>query len=348
MKKIITTSFFLLMQLILFSNVAQPGIRNAGGNGDFTLLFQQDSAYYKQIQMQKEKISIQLYKGFAVIKGEYWMRNHTNETITINAGYPINANYESHKNGSRLTEIAFDELYQLQVFIDGEKINFQKNETTFSQKKIRSPRYEKPKWYVWKNKFKPNGITKIEVYFIINTNNSSIIEGYDKKYYNAFIYVLETGATWKSPIEEGKIAIQFMDNLSSKKIEGLSSNFNFQHAPLGKIIFTSFQNLTPTHQDNIAITYFNKIENFDFEKIILNSESYFEAIHSFSKTDFQSLDSKPISFDSPFDIPNPGGFIVMGIFFFMLYGIPILTGLFVIYIIYRIIKKIKNKSNETL
>ncbi|MGK0390504.1 MAG: hypothetical protein ACI94Y_003257 [Maribacter sp.] len=37
--------------------------------------------------MQKEKISIQLYKGFAVVKGEYWMYNESNEEIVMQSDY---------------------------------------------------------------------------------------------------------------------------------------------------------------------------------------------------------------------------------------------------------------------
>ena len=61
----------LLLSCILLCNASQPGIWNAGGSGSFKLLFEEDSLAYKQIQMQSEAIYMQLYKGFAVVKGEY-------------------------------------------------------------------------------------------------------------------------------------------------------------------------------------------------------------------------------------------------------------------------------------
>ncbi|HSY61009.1 MAG TPA: hypothetical protein VK796_03990, partial [Cytophaga sp.] len=75
MKFLIQFSFYLL-PVLAFSNAAAPGIWQAGGAANFSLLYPEDSVLYSNIQMVKEKISIELYKGYAVVKGKYWMYNH--------------------------------------------------------------------------------------------------------------------------------------------------------------------------------------------------------------------------------------------------------------------------------
>jgi hypothetical protein len=41
--KTILIGLLSLLPLLLYANTAQPGIRNAGGTGSFTLLFPEDS-----------------------------------------------------------------------------------------------------------------------------------------------------------------------------------------------------------------------------------------------------------------------------------------------------------------
>lgn len=56
----------LCMAPVLLANVAQPGIWQAGGAGAFTPLFAEDSSAFRQVQMVREQVDIQLYPGFSV------------------------------------------------------------------------------------------------------------------------------------------------------------------------------------------------------------------------------------------------------------------------------------------
>ena len=337
--KIILLGLLSLLPLLLFANAAQPGIRNAGGMGSFTLLFPEDSLAYQKIQMQKEKISIQLYKGFAVVKGEYWMYNEGSEDITMQSGYPIQAAYNTEKNGYKLTEIHFDTLYQLLVNIDGQIVKTQA--TNYEPENNRINHYNNyetdSKWHTWETVYKANGITKIEVYFILETNNGNIAEGYDRQRYNSFIYVLETGATWKPPIGEGTINIALMDGLTSKDIQGISPNAVFKIDKEKDILCYSFKDLKPTNEDNIAITYHERNEDFNFKEIVEKSEIYFKKINDFSNKDIDT-NLTDIVFDSPFDIPDTTAKVLGGIFFG---GIALVVVVFslIIYFIVRLVRK---------
>src|SRR5205085_12004918 len=88
-------------------------------------------------------------------------------------------------------------------------------------------RSETDNWYTWENSFPPQDSTHITVYFIVNTNNTTVREGYNTDERNGFIYILETGATWKQPIREGEIKIQLMNDLELEDIEGISPDSIF-------------------------------------------------------------------------------------------------------------------------
>src|SRR5690606_30316289 len=82
----------LVLPQNLFANASQPGIWNAGGTV-FTMLYPEDSLTFKKIQMQEERIYIQLYRGYAVVKGIYLFRNTTQEALNFKMGYPVNCIY---------------------------------------------------------------------------------------------------------------------------------------------------------------------------------------------------------------------------------------------------------------
>ena len=95
---------------------------------------------------------------------------------------------------------------------------------------IELPLFERPNednenWYVWELTFPPNKTIKFDVQFLVNTNNSKTVKGYTNDYKNGFIYLIETGSLWKSPIEKGDFYVQFMDDIS---IEKVIENINFR------------------------------------------------------------------------------------------------------------------------
>ena len=276
---------YKLIFIILFSfpihilgNAAQPGFWGAGGTGTFSLLFPEDSLQYKKIQMVKENISVQLYRGYAVVRGKYWMYNATSESVTIKVGYPLNSSFNSETEFSHhLTEIRFDSLYGLKAYANGEAVNILSEfmNTPGSE-------WESKNWYVWNNTFASYDTTLITVYFIVNTNNTIIRKGYNKDHNNGFIYLLETGATWKQPIVEGEIRIKLMNGLSLANIKGLSPDSIFVIDSKTGTLLTRFQNLSPTAKNNIIITYTENLDEFNFQNVLNNQNELFSRIDLFS------------------------------------------------------------------
>lgn len=204
----------LLITLLIFSinsksNSAQPGIWQAGGTGVFVLHYPEDSAGYKKIRMQSEQIYMKLYPGFAVVKGTYVFENLEDTIVSIKVGYPINNVFPETERNGMLNEVYFEDLYAIKANWDDKEAPLLKDSIT--------------NWYVWDGSFAPNQKTTFTVYFLVNTNNSHQSQGYNKSYKNSFIYLIETGSLWKSPIDSGDFYV-FLDK--GIEVESLSSNRN--------------------------------------------------------------------------------------------------------------------------
>ena len=185
---LVISSCLGIVFLCVLSNAAQPGVWNAGGGG-YHLLYPEDSLSFKKIQMQSESISMQLYPGFAVVKGQYQMYNTTEDTIKVKVGYPVNGIYSGNAEGN-LNQVTFDGLYKLMALQNKKPLQIIEKPITDTQKNIQT--FKNDNWYVWENTFLPNTTTELEVYFMVNTNNASIHKGYQKDWYNAFVYLLES------------------------------------------------------------------------------------------------------------------------------------------------------------
>ena len=255
MKRFLYFISFIGATFFLISNTAQPGVWNAGGSGTFTLLYPEDSIAYKKIQMQSEKIYMQLYKGYAVVKGTYHFYNTSDDTLKIKVGYPINNVFKNVDYNRELNEVQVDGLY---------KIKAQLNEIDIPVFKI--PNNENDNWYVWEVTYPPKKITTFTVYFLVNTNNAVILEGYNKEYKNAFIYLIETGSLWKSPIEKGEFYTQLMDAVDTETIKG-STPTQLTYNPQKKIFRFTMEDYGKKPDPNFVLTYGEKIDDFDFKSI---------------------------------------------------------------------------------
>lgn len=295
MYKTIATILVLLSKVCL-ANVAEPGIWSSGGVANYALLFPEDSACFQRVQMEREKVMIHLYRGFAVVKGVYWMRNSSKDTIRMKAGYPVNSAYTDHMNRGRLT-VNFDDLCKLEVESNGTLCNYTK---TRQKNAGNGPDVE---WYVWQNFFLPDTLTKIEIRFIVKTNDAKMRDGYSINSDNVFVYLLESGAAWKQPIGEGEIIIELKDNIAPDEIRGISSGKQDFFLDEGKnILYYHFLNLTP-HRDssNIIIAYGKQNHFLDFENITRNSDKYFMDLEQLEQTSLSTLTGKPFYPGNPFD-----------------------------------------------
>ena len=332
-------AFLLCNITILKANAAQPGVWSAGGN-TFTMLYREDSATFKKVQMQSEKIFIQLYKGFAVVKGVYYFKNHSNEKLNFKMGYPVNGIFSGGNN--TLNQINVDSLSAFKIYADQIPLSILREP---QQEELGNFRSFSENWHVWNMNFAPQQTKKVEVFFIVDTNDGGVTSGYNKERYNAFIYLLESGSVWKNPIEQGNFYIQLMDGLTAKDIHGLSQSFNFQYSETSKIFSGSKLNFTPTPDDNLIVTYFEGKDGFDFNTIINNQKQYEISMDHFSQTDFSKMGFGKFEAKDPYDIPSSFLSYLPITMMFLVFILPwIVLGIILIVLGYFIFKKLRNKK----
>ncbi len=249
---------FCLVATTSLANIAQPGVWSSGGTGTFSLLYPEDANAYKKIQMKQELVLVQLYRGFAAVKGTYWMYNNEKQPVTLNVGYPMSGDFEADEGVKMI--VHFDSLYKISAKINGQLTSISSTQAN---------------WYVWQTTFAPQAITKIEVYFLVNTNDSELIKGYDHLNNPIFTYVLQTGSIWKNPIEQGAILVHFNDGLKLSDIKGGQPDTSLLSNIDKNLLLYRFSNLVPSLDNNLCLVYSEKNENFNFKSIIANSDYYF-------------------------------------------------------------------------
>lgn len=280
--------FIVFFPLKIYSNTAMPGFYDIGGSGAFVPFFEKDSIYLDKIQMQSEKITIFLSQGFAVVKGEYYMKNLTHEDIILNTGYPINSQYMSDNYHMTPYSMQLQDLYELRVWVNDESIKTQKladkEDIAYKIKNVR----DLENWYIWESIFKAQSITKITVYFIVNTNEATLLEGYaEDKEHNGFTYILESGRAWAKNIEKGRVYIRLGADIEVSDIIGISPLKKFMSNNQKDLIY-DFENLEPNAMNNIIIRYDNQNKDFDFDEIIQDAEKYYQKLDKLSQTEIST------------------------------------------------------------
>ena len=328
----------------LYSNAAQPGIWNAGGTV-FTMLYPEDSLSFKKVQMQQEKIYIQLYKGFAVVKGIYWFRNTTKDRLQFKMGYPVNGIYDGGE--TNLNQVSIDSLNEFKIKAKGNWLPLLKQSYPELNNNNKNPIPFSDNWKVWEMTFQPNEIQIVEVYFIVNTNNAQVTKGYNVDYKNAFIYLLESGSVWQSPIENATFYTQLMDGLLPTDINGISTGFNFKYSEKYKLFSGEKHNFSPTPKDNLVISYYNKEDDFLFKNILSKANSLYLSINDLSALPKNNIEYKAIKLGNPYYAkPTVDGFLPILLTYFLIYLPVIIIIILIILFIRYMLKRRKLKINS--
>lgn len=251
-------------------NAAAPGFYNPGAGGEIQLFYPQDSIALVNIQMQSEQITIQLYEGFAVVRGEYFMYNHSDSALHLHTGYPIN-HYYDHED----FHITTDSLHALQVFVNEQEMQVG---SLAQDPELHDKAYNLSNWYVWETEFAPRKITKITIFYIVNTNQATVRQGYNLDRVQGFAYLLESGQGWAKKIDKGRVFVQLMQDLTLESIQGIKPDSVFRADSSRKALFFYFSDLEPTPNHNIYIRYSTQKEDFDMQAVLNNAQNYYEKI----------------------------------------------------------------------
>lgn len=338
MQLLITTLSLIFTALLCSANVAMPGVWTNSAGGEFTPLFVQDAAAAENVQMQSEHIVANIYPGFAVVKGTYWMYNHSTKPVQLTVGYPVNPS--QIENVSHLKN-EFTDIYELQVKINGQKIESKFKKTMLETSSKRDG------WYLFPASFPPKDTLLIEVYYLLNTSAANYTEGHSSIEIDAFTYILESGRAWKDSIDNGIIEIHFND-LKPEDIYGIKSNLHFNTNE--RFLLSIFQNLEPSQDDNVIIWYEKKENKLGFEAVCQQANSLYNDIDGISK--YRVVDSTDFKTFTPTnDLPIGSRELVWIAFLILVVGLVIfapiiLIGIFV-YELYKFIKQRRARNKIT-
>ena len=330
----------------VLANASQPGVWNAGGTV-FTMLYPEDSLTFKKVQMVEEKIYIQLYKGYAVVKGEYIFKNTTSEKLNFKMGYPVNGIY--YGGEIDLNEVTLDSLSSFKIRAKNHWLPLLKENHPELNNDYKSPIPDSDNWMVWQMAFAPEETQTVEVYFIVNTNEARIRKGYNTEQRNAFIYLLESGSVWHHPIEKGNFYIQLMNDLTPENINGISQSFGFRYNETNKIYFGAKTNFSPTPKDNLVVTYYEHNETFAFEKIVTQADKLFAKIDEMSQSALETLAYTDVETGDPYEVESTFWGAFPGLLILFVIFAPFIIGFIaVVIIIWAIIKwwRIRRKNKR--
>lgn len=326
----------------VLANASQPGVWNAGGTV-FTMLYPEDSLTFKKVQMQQERIYIQLYKGYAVVKGVYLFRNTTNEKLNFKMGYPVNGIYSG--GDVDLNQITLDSLSRFKIKTKNEWLPLLEQQNG-DYGKISS---FSDNWKVWEMAFAPEESQTVEVYFIVNTNNAGVRKGYNSERKNAFIYLLESGSVWHQPIEQGNFYVQLMDGLTAEDINGISQGFGFRYNAMHQLFAETKTRFSPTSKDNLVVTYHEHNEHFVFDKALAQTENLFAKIDDLSLMSLETLAYTEIQTGDPYEVESTFWGTFPGLLTLFVVFAPFIIGFIaVVIIIWAIIKwrRIRRKNKR--
>lgn len=217
-----------------------------------------------QVEMQREELSIRLYRDHAQVRVQYVMKN-TGGDVDVRAGFPSLEMWEPKKE--------WTEVRKYHLTVDGEPV---------------AHTMEKGKLGNWKDLFSKAFLKNLEpgyeetvppgsepdcpgcqllwlvstVHFAAGQSRQVIIE-YESEYQNSeggfsndsdvdgdfFRYILSSAATWKGPIQSGRVVIEAVTVDPALLV--IDPPNHFQRA--GNRFEWSFTNLRPTDADNIQV-----------------------------------------------------------------------------------------------
>lgn len=344
MKNLLLIAFFFLLADVS-ANIAQPGIYSAGGGSVFTLLFPEDSTAFDKVSMDGEQVSILMYPGFAVVRGEYTLRNLTDSSLTFHLGYPVNHIVESEASHMDMASVWFPDFYGVTVYEDGIQ---QSVRLDSSLRYDLASGYDYLDWYVWETTFEPGEEQMIIVYFLANTNEASVLQGYDKNRDQIFMYLLESGAVWRGPIGEGEIRISGRNGAILSQQERIATRLPVRYHTESQSLIVRFQNLHPTPVHNVILRGAESIESFDFQSIAQNPSSYYQEADRYSKLEIPREGLRTVEKLDPFAVTGiksgwlVGSFMILGILAPVLIG----TALVIFFVILYLRRRKKRPSDS--
>ena len=208
----------------------------SGGHGGTLKSYNDDN-----IQMLNETITMNLTEEVgelgrtsnAHVQVDYTFKNTTNKKVTVLTGFPEIQDWEPLQN--------------FEAYVDNKKMDIKKELEKVSDEDSTSKKY----WLTYEMTFEPN-------------QTLSVRNSYDQKPEGSegarssrqYMYILETGATWKNDIQSVDFVINLkgVDFHNITAIQPLYDGNPWQVSNYGNTLKLTINNIEPTATDNLELT----------------------------------------------------------------------------------------------
>ncbi|HYV92278.1 MAG TPA: hypothetical protein VE978_10860 [Chitinophagales bacterium] len=307
---------FLLFVLMLIEFVVKASsplqFIGAGSVSIFQPVFADDTLVSKKIYLLNQQIRIDVYRGYAVVRADYWFNNSSDATVFLPVGFPsCPGGFFQNKNSG---EQNCSELYWLRIMINngapfaasvltndslllkrspgqknsGSKILFQRN--PFGEKEKYSS------WQTWNISFLP-GVSVVSLNYGVKTGDVELLINKDSIQGNALQYSFSNYKWWEGGKENGEIWMRMSDGYITKDILGLLPDKKFLggnsivHAAMKDVVNDSAQRIVLWYRklDDATVipSHVNWERNFFKLNDWITNKKILATLSPFSATDYE-------------------------------------------------------------
>ena len=204
-----------------------------------------------QVRMVAETVTLTIFKNpsdpqTAIAKTEavFTMRNLGAQPETLAVRFPL-----SFFNGNSDGYGGFPEIPSITVKVDGKTVPTRREIQPFTSSEYSFPERDEIPWAVFDVTFPPNQDVILEVVYNVG--------GFGYYPYDAFKYILETGAGWNGTIGKAEVIVRLPYEVSEQNLD-LTGQAGHGESSMGGVrsgneIRWTFEDLEPTYLDNIQI-----------------------------------------------------------------------------------------------
>ena len=237
-----TGSLFVPAQPV-HADIAPPPAPELGG----LQLFQSTEVQmvYERVEMELESFhpewDLESTQNRITVNAYFVMKNTSSVDESMQAVFPLEitpicSRIDNNINGASFTHYSINQS-SFRVSVDGIPTQVTEIETQYGQ-------CDNYPWAAFNVTFPVNREVLIKVSYIMESESLDAIQ--------VLGYILETGAGWKGSIGSGYIIMKFPYTITS---DAILSNSTPGYQILQNEVFWSFQNLEPTEENNIQISF---------------------------------------------------------------------------------------------
>jgi hypothetical protein len=314
------------------------GLWQAGTTGRISPLDESSAQKAAGIRLERELVLVDLHPGFAVVKSEYRFSNPSDSALSLTVGIPSSGHF-SVKGVGRCS------------FFGNESplvsSNGKREEVSNREKPPMNPlpAYDSVmahRYHSWVQRFEP-GVTTVTVYLTTQNHLSRLVRGDSARDGNAFGYVTKGDRHWPGESTVSQVLVRLHGELYLTGIRAALPDGSF----MGNLRHLRWSGLGDSSKaaKNLLVWYEGAPPDFKYEKKVLGSiDTLYRMMDAFPLGDFDEPSFQPVS-RSGLDVSKTG-VTPAGIAYFIMFFIPWIVLLFIIFQLLRKGKKRETASKE--